>query len=164
MTIKTKNHIVCDREWQYIKCKKCELKFLNISGQTILQASPVPLIAPFLFLRARNRRRILRLFSPVVLTPSESAIAMRYISDHSTDIGRTHGLIEYIEQKYSFRPPARKFSVTAWCLGNDKSKETRPQENIKTPDLIDVLFVSTAWQITTYCAGRNTTVKGGQAN
>lgn len=164
-----KYHLECDsfKQRPYRKCKQCEFEFLNISGQIILHDSIVPLIAPFLFLRARNLRSILRLFSPVVLTPSESAIAMRLISEHSADIERKHSIIEDTKQKCSFLPRATNFPVTAWCPRTVKSRRLGPRKLSQHPSLIDVLFMSTPWQITTYCTPTNTIgliAKGGESN
>lgn len=73
----------------------------------------VPLMVSLLFLRTKNRRSIFRLFSPLVWTPSESAMAMRNISDHGTDMVRKRNITEATEQNCSFLPRG-KFYRTAW--------------------------------------------------
>lgn len=111
------------------KCKQCEFEFLYITGHIILLNPFVPLIVSFLFLRTKNRRRILRLFSPVVLTPSDNAMAMSYISDHGTDVERKRSGIWGAEQNSSSSSSEEILQnslISVKC--HIQGQGTRPQE------------------------------------
>lgn len=74
----------------------------SFTSRVTLLYSVVPLIVSFLFLRTMNRRSILRLFSPLLVTPSDSAMAIREINHHGTDIERKRNIIGGTKQNCSF--------------------------------------------------------------
>lgn len=74
----------------------------SFTSRVTLLYSVVPLIVSFLFLRTMNRRSILRLFSPLLETPSDSAMAIREINHHGTDIERKRNIVGGTKQNCSF--------------------------------------------------------------
>lgn len=145
------------------KCKQCYFEFLHISGHFTLLGGTFDCV--FLVLANHESSQY---FTPVLATAG-NAVGQRH--GHQRDQPPRHRYWTKAQYNWGHQTellilPRGNFTKQLDISQNDTSKETRPQEIIRT-DLIDVLFMSTPWQITTHCEQNNTIeliAKGGEPN